>query len=221
MARKMICISGIGWIFDGKYGCARTGHKRNAESDLPPSGEVFPYPFKNFGRLDPQSRVTCCAVGLALRDARIELSPNQKKAIGIVGTCSSGSLASDIKYFRDYIDSGRTLGRGHLFIYTLPSSPLAEAAVYFGCLGPLLYIDDRQDPFGTTVRTASEMIRASEAGTMVAGVTEEEGAAYFVLQKAKQPDPGCHILPADQAMIGISTIGDVVARVIDINKHGA
>ena len=50
-----------------------------------------------------------------------------------------GSLQSDLEYFRDYLEGGRTLSRGNLFIYTLPSSPLGEAAIHFGLLGPLLY----------------------------------------------------------------------------------
>jgi len=53
--------------------------------------------------------------------------------------CHTG-LWSQRFVFLDYVQAGRKLGRGSLFIYTLPSSPLAEAAIHFGLQGPVLYI---------------------------------------------------------------------------------
>jgi len=85
--------------------------------------EIFVHPFRNFGRLDRISQLTAYAVALALRDAAIEYAPTVKQDIGIIGTSSEGSLKSDIAYFRDYLDNGRTLARG-----TCSSTPAVEPA---------------------------------------------------------------------------------------------
>lgn len=143
--------------------------------------EIFSYPFKNFGRLDNISKLTCYAVALALKDAGVKYSMDHKHDIGIICTNKSGSLKSDIHYFKDYLDSGRTLSRGNLFIYTLPSSPLGEAAIHFGLQGPLLYVTAADKPLQAALDTASEMILLDESPSMLVGTAEEDESVYFVL----------------------------------------
>lgn len=60
--------------------------------------------------------------------------------MGLIGTNRAGSLEANRLYFSDYLQAGRVLARGNLFVYTLPSSPLAEAAIHFGFQGPMLYM---------------------------------------------------------------------------------
>ena len=79
------------------------------------------------------------AVALALRDAGIEYSARNKQDTGIIATSGAGSLQSDLDYYADFVKNGRTLSLANLFIYTLPSSPLGEAAIHFGLTGPLLF----------------------------------------------------------------------------------
>jgi 3-oxoacyl-(acyl-carrier-protein) synthase len=180
-----VCIRGIGWLTKESYGCIRTGLRKTYEG-----GEgahafhrqgIFSHPFKNFGRLDTISRMTAYAGALALSDAGIEYSPLKKQDIGIIGTNAEGSLRSDIEYFRDYVKGGRTLSRGNLFIYTLPSSPLGEAAIHFGFLGPLLYAVGTDNSLLSVLDTAAEMVLAGETPLMLAGKAEEGEAVYFVL----------------------------------------
>ncbi len=138
-----ISVCGIGWLTKNEYGCMRKGERSpygdaGGPDSLVKKG-IFAYPVKNFGRFDHASRMTCFGVALALRDAGIEYGPSRKQDIGIIGANDRGSLQSDIDYFTDYIRSGRTLSRGNLFIYTLPSSPAGEAAIHFGFQGPVLY----------------------------------------------------------------------------------
>ena len=144
---------------------------------------VFLNPVKNFGRFDAVSKMTCCAGALALRDAGITYSEHQKQDMGILGTNTVGCLESNVHYFRDYIDTGRKLARGNLFVYTLPSSPLAEAAIAFGLHGPLLYIMFQQTQIPSLVRCAGKMILHGETQAMLAVKADENEAVCFVLKR--------------------------------------
>ena len=183
-----IIVRGIGWLTREGYGCIRKGHRHVFGTDeglhLLPKQEIFSHPFKNFGRLDTISKLTAYAVGLALRDSGIEYSPLRKQDIGIVGTNAEGCLQSDIGYFGDYLDSGRTLSRGNLFIYTLPSSPIGEAAIHFGLQGPVMYAASEDNALVAVLDCAREMILAEEAPTMLVGAAEEDEALFFVLARA-------------------------------------
>lgn len=191
-----ISLRGIGWLTNREYGCVRMGLRHAYEEGegigaLQKKG-IFSYPVKNFGRFDGISRTTCYAVALALKDAGIVYSSSKKQDIGIIGMNSAGSLKSDIEYFNDYLKSGRTLSRGNLFIYTLPSSPLGEAAIHFGFLGPLLYVADEESSIALLLDAAEEMILSEEAPVMLAGRAEEDEAVFFVLDG--NPDNGQDIL---------------------------
>lgn len=52
-----------------------------------------------------------------------------------------GCHQENLLYYRDYLENGRHLGRGHLFVGTLPSTPLCEAAISLGLNGPAYYMD--------------------------------------------------------------------------------
>jgi 3-oxoacyl-(acyl-carrier-protein) synthase len=182
-----ISVLGIGWLTNSEYGCIGLGQQQAYEAgeginSLSKRG-IFSYPFKNFGRLDSISRMTAYAVALALRDAGIDYSPTKKQDIGIIGTNAEGSLRADIAYFRDYVDGGRTLSRGNLFIYTLPSSPIGEAAIHFGFLGPVLYTAGQDASIVNVLDTAEGMILAKETPVLLAGRGEEDEAVFFVLEE--------------------------------------
>ena len=182
-----ISVRGIGWLTREGYGCVRSGlmhrYEDNEGVQTLPKKDIFSHPFKNFGRLDTISKMTAYAVSLALQDAGIEYSPQQKQDIGIVGTNAEGSLQSDREYFQDYIAAGRTLSRGNLFIYTLPSSPIGEAAIHFGLQGPLLYAADQSNALACVLDTAQEMILANEAPRMLAGRAESDEAIFFLIEQ--------------------------------------
>jgi len=182
----MINIYGIGWISKNEYGCVMKNEifrYKDSEFDRLAKAGVFSYPFKNFGRLNKTSKLTGYAAALALKDAGVNYSAGKKQNIGIIGTSDSGSLQADILYFKDYLDCGRILGRGNLFIYTLPSSPLGEAVIHFGLQGPLFYAAASEKSLLTLMTMASEMISCDEAAGMLAGINSEQEAVYFVLMK--------------------------------------
>ena len=179
-----------------KYGCIMQGmqlyYKDSPKGNALLRKKIFSCPFEKFGRLDNISKMTCYAVALALKDAGIAYSPHQKQDIGILGTNASGSLQSDIRYFTDYLNGGRTLSRGNLFIYTLPSSPLGEAAIHFGLQGPLLYVANPDNSLPSVMAMASDMILLDETTAMLVGMTEEDEAVYFLLMR--NSDPGKKVL---------------------------
>lgn len=179
----MISIAGIGWIDKKEYGCVNKGLRASYNDQAFPKNNIFAYPLKNFGRLDAVSKMTCSAAALALKDAGMEFALGVKQDTGIISTNTAGCLETDMNYFKDYLECGRTLGRGNLFIYTLPSSPSGEAAIHFGLQGPLLYITGKDHPAATALETASEIILGNESSAMLAGMGDADSAVYFYLKK--------------------------------------
>jgi len=215
-------VHGIGWLTEQGYGCIRSG-LRNVYG--PDEGvhtllkrDIFSHPFKNFGRLDIISRMTAFAVSLALQDAGIEYSPIQKQDIGIIGTNGQGSLQADLAYFKDYVAGGRTLSRGNLFIYTLPSSPIGEAAIHFGFLGPLLYAAGERNTVSTVLDAAGEMILANDAPVMLAGKAEIDEALYFVLRNddGQQSSSLCGLEEARSLVAATSDVTTLVQTFSDM-----
>ncbi len=180
-----LLVNGMGWV--SARGCGMVAADwsvafGDAGTVLSvPRETIFLQPVKNFGRLDLASRITLIAVSLALRDAGIESSPRHKRNIGIVGTGSDGSLAADIDYYRDYVENGRRLSRANLFIYTLPSSSLGEAAIHFGLTGPLLYTVDQECSTAAALQVAASLVADGSAPRVLAGRTEGERALYLLL----------------------------------------
>jgi len=198
----MISVHGIGWIDGWNYGSVRRktrmSFKENNQAALK---EVFLYPFKNFGRLDDASKVTCCAVSLALKDAGLDYPLKHSENAGIVGTSATGCLDADIHYFRDYVESGRTLARGNLFVYTLPSSPLGEAAIHFGFNGLTLYIGGTENLLEEAVSVAASVIHSKDASVMLAGEVSGSSALYITL--ADESFKNESLCSMDQAMTGL------------------
>jgi len=183
----MIGVTGIGWISSTAYGRVRTGVLEPLAPGtprLPSKTDVFDQPFKNFGRLDHASRMVCSCVGLALRDSGhpVPLAPDV--LAGIVGGGRFGCEDSDRLYFTDYVEGGRTLGRGNYFVYTLPTSPLAEASIHFGLRAAVMYIQDVHDAMGAVLETSAMLMEEEEATFMLAGVWEQDSACFAVLEKS-------------------------------------
>src|SRR5574341_2368969 len=85
-------------------------------------------------------------------------------------------------------ECGRTLGRGNLFIYTLPSSPLGEAAIHFGLQGPLFYAAEGRASLGMVFEIAAEMLLLGETEAILAGVAEHESALYAFLGRGREAE---------------------------------
>ncbi len=184
-------IKGHGWLKEEGCGCAGKKFQwQYADFRLLYAqlikDVVLAYPIESFGRFNQSSRLAILSIALALYDADIHYARDKKQDIGILGTSPDGALDSNLAYFRDYAQAGRTLGRGNLFIYTLPSSPLAEAAIHFGLQGPLLYMRHSEKPEKNLLRQAELMVENKEASAMLTVVlNSKEAAAHFVLMEGK------------------------------------
>jgi hypothetical protein len=218
MSGTVASIHGIGWITKNEYGSLNRRMRRTYDQSESLHSRlreesVFLYQVKNFGRFDPVSRMTCCAAALALHDAHMTYFKDRKLDIGIIGTNETGCFQPNLRYFRDYIESGRTLGRGILFVYTLPSIPLAEAAIRFGFQGPLLYINCPERRIPMLLNTAKEMILREETSAVLALHMDEEEAACFVLAQGDRHTNG-RTLSVEQTLriTGNSSSTDEIIR---------
>ncbi len=141
-------VLGIGWINKTHYGQGmdREGSAYESFRSLRAADAgYFAYAVKNFGRFNVDAKYACCAVALALHDAGIAYTAETEASIGMIGTSPHGALEANQAYYQDFVDCGKTLARGNLFIYTLPTSPLAEVMIHFGLQGPLMYASPSDD----------------------------------------------------------------------------
>ena len=179
----MISIYGIGWINQSCAGCARLKENTEMNPGFDPhliarNRSIFKKPVKNSGRFNNTSILSLCACSLALKDIG---GISENCATGIVGTNSNGCLEANMRFFSDYVQCGRTMARGNLFIYTLPTSPLAETAIYLGIKGPLFYVSSGAKRLSLCINTAADTIAESQANAMLAVDADEKGALAFLL----------------------------------------
>jgi len=179
-------VAGVGWITQTAYGCMRERkqHSYAGRTTARLVGSVdalFRHKIESFGRFDEVSRMTCYACALALRDAGIAYSQDAKLEIGLVGVGHTGSLSANRAYFKDYVESGRILARGNLFVYTLPTAPLGEAAIHFGFQGPLFAVITPSAPFAEGLRIAHGLVAAGDAPAMLVVQADADCALAAVL----------------------------------------
>ncbi|MBR6372221.1 MAG: hypothetical protein IKS20_03485, partial [Victivallales bacterium] len=62
---------------------------------------------------------------------------------GIIGVNGDGCAANNRAYWDDYAAHGRDSGRASLFVPTLPSIPVCEAAIALGLKGPVRYVSSK------------------------------------------------------------------------------
>jgi len=180
-------IKGTGWITQNKYGCQKKRWQqeytdlKSLHSRLQP--EIFSYPVANFLRFDTISKLTIISTALALYDANIAYAQGRKQDICLLGTNSNGALEANLTYFNDYVAHGRTLARGNLFIYTLPSSPLAEAAIHFGLTGKLLYLGFLKNAEQESLKYALNVLKSESGKTIILVNAGPKAATCYVLQR--------------------------------------
>lgn len=179
-------VQGIGWIDERGYGCVRQGIRQTWPTgadrhSLWRDRQVFVHAVRNAARFNRLTQTTCYAAALALRDAAARYEPGARQDIGLLGACGNGTLAANHEYFRDYVGCGRTLARGNLFIYTLPTSPLAEAAIHFGFQGPAFCEMIPGNALPALIETAAGIVRRGEATAMLVVLADEASGVCLVL----------------------------------------
>jgi hypothetical protein len=136
-------------------------------------------PVKYYARMTPETRCCLFAASLALKQARWAADAVE---IGLLSAGSDGCLRANGEYFQDYVDNGRTLGRGNLFIYTLPTSALGEVAIALLLTGPCMFIQDCDDPVASLGRIGGQIISDGEAGGMLGLWSDSEAAVCMLIE---------------------------------------
>jgi len=135
-------------------------------------------PVRNFQRLTGEAWFCLSAASLAMKAAELE-----KREIGLLFAGSKGGLLANRNYFRDYVENGRTLGRGNLFIYTLPTSVSGEVAIALALTGPCLFIQNDSRPLPSLIEHAEQMLADGEADAMLLFWSDPIAAVCLAIEK--------------------------------------
>jgi len=207
-----ILVRGVGWVDGHSFGCVRRQWRVDGGEDARApwqQTDLFAYPVKNLGRFNVETRLTVCACALGLRDAGVLYGEGRKLEFGLIGTNADGSLAANRDYFQDYLQAGRTLARGNLFIYTLPSSPLAEAAIHFGLQGPMLYFG-LPSGGGNLLDAGAGLIADGMTEGVLAVRSDAQGAVAFLLGSEAVAGPHVTVGRMGACLKGGGTVGEWV-----------
>jgi hypothetical protein len=183
----MNLLAGAGWIRGGEFGCARLGRREALPAGaglhlLWKGAALLPAAPRNIGRFNDATLLTLYAAALALRDAGWpDAAAGRPADIGLLTSSSGGCRRANIDYFRDYLANGRTLGRGNLFIYTLPTSAAAETAIALGLKGPMFHARPPDRPLHGLLCLADAMLTRGEASAVLAVQSDACQATCFVL----------------------------------------
>jgi 3-oxoacyl-[acyl-carrier-protein] synthase II len=162
-------IVAAGWIDPSGIGCrggASWHRPLNAgqQESLCKDGTLFDTPPKNSARFDIASRHACIAIALALKSTHIK----GRQGMGTIAVNQQGCLPANSRYFSDYVQSGRVIGRGNLFVYTLPSSAISEAVIHFDLHGPTFHVSGLGgSPLDVALTTAVRIVRNRRAPAML------------------------------------------------------
>lgn len=159
----------------------------DASADLTALAQALaPLP-PRWGKYAPLVRAGWLAVGAVLRDARKGRDETPLRT-GILSCGVNGSLAANQHYFKDYAESGRTLGRSSLFVYTLPTTPIAEYAIHFGLGGPLFYAGFERGRIEDAWALAEPFLASGEADRMIV-LLEDGRSALGLAAEAGESEP--------------------------------
>lgn len=222
LAGNRASISGASYVLTDRCGAIRQGTDlpctgpRAAVRALEERGVLRTLP-RNFGRFDETSLRTFAAVIWACLDAGLPLDGG-KRRIGILGSSPEGALDPMRAFFEDYAGAGgRSSARSNLFVYTLPTTPLAEAALFCGFTGPLLYLYQSADPAGCLLEETTGMVAEARVEAMLAIHAQDREAVCWVVQE-QAGDPLCPVSPTREQFKTATSVRDLV-RVLDRAKN--
>lgn len=200
-------ITGLGWVTAAGYGRGRSGelpHWQPGEPKPPAAVLKTLSGGSRFGRLDLFSQIGVAAVALALEDAgRLDSKTSSASCAagdcGLICATTSGCELTDHNFYKTVQADPRLASPG-LFVYTLASSFLGEAALRFAITGTSLALIEAQPSGAEALRLGLEQLAYGDEEVMIAGLANlfatERGAPFFsgalflVLEKEDlKPDP--------------------------------
>ncbi|MFW6044371.1 MAG: hypothetical protein ACOCR1_01380 [Planctomycetota bacterium] len=130
--------------------------------------DLLPRSLKNSGRFPPNvtHAVGACAITLEAAGKMVG-NGDPDSNVAVLASGFGPTLENNRKYFSDYVKAGRTMGRGNLFIYTLPTSAIAEVSICFGFTGPTFFVESASHPAAELMATATDLLSAREADEVI------------------------------------------------------
>lgn len=133
-----------------------------------------------FQRMPAEARYSLCAASMALNASSPACTPDE---IGLLAGRFEGCQAADLAYYQDYLASGRTLARGNMFVYTLPTSVLGAVSVVFELKGPSFYLQEDHQPLSFLVHHAENLIANKQAKAMLVLWSDEHAAVCLAVSE--------------------------------------
>jgi 3-oxoacyl-(acyl-carrier-protein) synthase len=183
-AASWFCADCYGVLVPGGHSWQRPSPAASATAEIL---ALIGRPVKYFGRLTTESRFGMCAAGILIRE--MQWTPSEDEEIGLISSSPDGCLRDNQEYFGDYVQSGRTLGRGNLFIYTLPTSVAGEIAIALSLTGPTLFVKDDIAPLAGLVRHAEHLIADGEADHMLVLWSDWQALVCLAVDASTGVDP--------------------------------
>ncbi len=204
MRSAQVAITGLGWVSAAGLGCGPADFALRA-GPLPEirRAQLFAAQDRHFGRLDDFSRLGLAGIALALRDAGLDASESfsdgevRARDIGVVVTTNCGCVHTDLAFWETVNRQTGHSDSPRLFVYTLPSVFLGEAALRLGLGGPTYALDGGPEIAGglAALCEAVDMLVQGECPVMLAGMCDLPpppglclpgralpGAVFFVLE---------------------------------------
>jgi 3-oxoacyl-(acyl-carrier-protein) synthase len=184
-------IRALAWFCSEHCGALAPGGRSSHQPapDLSDTDEVLALigrAVKYYPRMTSEARSSLCAARLAMNAAGWD--DGSDREIGILAAGYEASLQANQKYFRDYVSSGRSMGRGNLFIYTLPTSTMGEIAIALSLAGPTMHVHDDASPLAALVAHADQLIAAREADGMLCLWSDSQAAVCVVVSVGSGAD---------------------------------
>jgi len=184
-------INGFGWVTAAGYGRGRTGGSPlwQAGEPQPPNSILKTLRGgSRFGRLDLFSQIGVAAMALALEDAgRLDTSTSPKlwtkPDLGLICATTSSCDRTDQDFFKT-VQSDPRLASPGLFVYTLATSFLGEAALRFTITGSSLALIEAQPSGAEALHLGLEQLAYGDEDVMVVGISnlfneQNSGAPFF------------------------------------------
>ena len=201
-------ITGSGWVTATGCGRGRTHDSplwQAGEPQTPTSVLQNLRGGSRFGRLDLFSQIGVAAVSLALEDARRlddATAPGNRKNlnIGLICATTSSCERTDNNFYKTVQDNPRLASPG-LFVYTLATSFLGEAALRFAIEGVSLALIEPQPSGCDALRLGLEQLSFGDEDVVIIGICNLfekattkapffSGALFLVLERAHDKQNG-------------------------------
>jgi 3-oxoacyl-(acyl-carrier-protein) synthase len=140
---------------------------------------MFASELSEFKRMSVKSKRSLLGAALALYDAGIIASENSENFAVITGNQECCETENS-RYFEDYIKYGRVMGRGNLFVNTLPTTPVAEISMAFKLQGPLYFITAIDNSPATLLQEAALLLATDEADKVMVVIDTPEDIVTLI-----------------------------------------